>query len=81
MYLEKGFKIQIFDLWDCQHVFFCRDKNAEELEAYYNKKFAETSDRLVSDIIFIILVKCSGNPINNNNNKQNKALLYPEMFK
>lgn len=24
-----------------------RDKNAEELEAYYKKKFAETSDRLV----------------------------------
>jgi len=24
---------------------FVRDKNAEELEAYYKKKFAETSDR------------------------------------
>ena len=27
--------------------FFYRDKNAEELEAYYKQKFAESSERLV----------------------------------
>lgn len=38
-------KLCFVPLWQCFS--FIRDKNAEELEAYYKKKFAETSDRLV----------------------------------
>lgn len=38
-------------LWCYDNYLFFRDKNAEELEAYYKKKFAETSDRWVLFLI------------------------------
>lgn len=47
---------QIFNL-------FVRDKNAEELEAYYKKKFAETSDRwelLFNLVNMWIIIICIG---------------------
>ena len=46
--------IVVISLPSLQHPFILfRDKNAEELEAYYKKKFAESSDRLVCRIFFM----------------------------